>query len=227
MTFTLQQSRMAYKKLPPEVQDLIVGNETMDLIANALKEVVLNEEQANLADSQILYAMYCLQSLDDAIKNIAELSGKTVDDFSKLKSTLENDIFSKYKINIDDFIESNKSLEPQTSPEVTKTTVTQDLIEAKEIHPMIEEGEVVHDALMQHTTNNKQLTTEDGGSNASRNDLQLTTDNQQVPTNNTQPTTDNSQEMVGSIPMQPTTNDKQPKPNTYPGGIDPYREPLS
>ena len=68
MIYTREQKQSAYKRLPPEIQDLTMDNEVMDLIANTLVEAGLNEEQAALADSEILYAMYCLQSLDDAIE---------------------------------------------------------------------------------------------------------------------------------------------------------------
>ncbi len=97
MILTPQQIREAYKRLPAEIQSLVMDIETTDLIANKLKEVGLNEGLVNLADSEILYAMYMLQTLDTAIENIAKLSGRQTSEFSGLKSKLEEKIFSKYK----------------------------------------------------------------------------------------------------------------------------------
>ena len=132
MAFTSQQSKAAYKKLPPEVQNLIMSSETTELISSALKGTGLDDEQANFADSEILYAMFCLQSLDDAISNIAKLSSKDVASLSKLKTNLENNIFNKYK-------EFGVKIEKPVTPTLTPATPPTNL-------PMVEKGEVVHDA---------------------------------------------------------------------------------
>jgi len=93
MTFTREQKKEAYKKLSPEVQDFVMSNETTELIENYLKEAGLSEEQSIDADSEILYAMYALQTLSDAINNISKLSSKNISDLSKLKTNLDNNIF--------------------------------------------------------------------------------------------------------------------------------------
>lgn len=136
MTFTREQRQIAYKKLPPETQDLIMSNETTELITDIIKEIGLSEDQANLADSEILYALFCLQSLDDAINNIAKLSNKNLNDLSKIKLAVQDNILNKYKIDIKEFIETNKSeLIASTSvPEIPPANL-----------PMVEKGEVVHD----------------------------------------------------------------------------------
>ena len=95
MIFTREQKQTAYKKLSPETQSFIMDTETAELITNYLKETTLSEEQSNLADSEILYAMFGLQTLDNTINNIAKLSNKNVDDLSKLKIKLQDKIFSK------------------------------------------------------------------------------------------------------------------------------------
>ena len=133
MIYTREQIQSAYKRLPPEIHDLIMDNETMDLIANALEEAGLNEEQAALADSEILDAMYCLQSLDDAINNIAKLSNKNPNDLSKIRLVIQDNILNKYKIDIKDFIETNKTSKIST-PEIPPANL-----------PMVEEGEVAHE----------------------------------------------------------------------------------
>lgn len=97
MTFTNQQIKDANKRLPLEVQGFVMDNETTDLIAEYLQKINLSEEQENSADSEVLYAMYGLQSLDQAITNIAELSGKQVSELRGLKSDLEENIFNKIK----------------------------------------------------------------------------------------------------------------------------------
>lgn len=181
MPYTKEQKRSAYKKLPPETQDLVMSNETTELIAATLKEVGLLEEQADLADSEILHTMFCLQSLDDAINNIAKLSNKSINDLSKLKSTVQDNILSKYKINIKEFIETNKS-EPEkiSVPEIPPENL-----------PMVEKGEIAHD--VPHIESTPSTT--------------LGASNQPAP----------------AVPSQP----KVPLPDyRYPGGKDPYREPL-
>lgn len=105
MPFTREQKKEAYKKLPPEAQDFVMSNETTELIENLLKEAGLSEEQNVSADTEILYALYGLQPLAVAIANIANLSNKNVDDFSKLKSNLENNIFNKIPKNTEQNIE--------------------------------------------------------------------------------------------------------------------------
>ncbi len=95
MIYTKTQTREAYKKLSPEVQSFIMDNETTDLISNYINQSGLVGDQANLADSEILYAMYGLQTLAIAIENISKISGKSMSDLSKLKTNLENNIFSK------------------------------------------------------------------------------------------------------------------------------------
>ena len=166
MNFTSQQTRSAYKKLPPDVQDLIMDNETTGLITNTLKEVGLSEEQANLTDSEILYALYCLQSLEEAMNNISQLSGKNVNDLSKLRSIVEDNILSKYKINIGEFIKMNRSEIPEKEIPDKSIIITQDNKEealknldrmvdqqaasipeiAPNNLPAVEVGETVHDA---------------------------------------------------------------------------------
>jgi hypothetical protein len=95
MTFTREQKKEAYKKLSPEVQDFIMDNETTEIIGSFLKESGLSDEQFDYADSEILYAMFGLQTLTVAIDNIAKLSNKNRDELSGLKENLENSIFDK------------------------------------------------------------------------------------------------------------------------------------
>lgn len=136
MSYTKEQKQSAYKKLPPEIQDLVMSNETTELITNAIKEIGLSEEQANLADSEILHTLFCLQSLDDTINNIAKLNNGGANDLLKLKSTIQDNILNKYKIDIKEFIDTNKSesIAPTSVPEIPPINL-----------PMVERGEVAHD----------------------------------------------------------------------------------
>lgn len=95
MKFTREQKRIAYKNLPSEVQNFIMDNETTGLVAGYLGELGLSEEQSNLADSEILYAMFGLQTLTEAIASIAKLIGKKEGDLYKLETDLGENIFSK------------------------------------------------------------------------------------------------------------------------------------
>lgn len=99
MIFSKEQRKTAYQKLSPEIQSFIMDTGTTELILNYLTETRLTEDQTESADSEILYAMYELQSLSDAINNIAKLSNRNINDFSILKTNLENNIFSKIKTN--------------------------------------------------------------------------------------------------------------------------------
>lgn len=110
MTFTNTQIREAYKKLSPEVQNFIMDNETTDLITNHLGMAGLSEEQSTLADSEILYAMLGLQTLPDAISNIAKLSNKSLESLHRLKIDLENNIFVKIPIST---LTQSKKEEPE------------------------------------------------------------------------------------------------------------------
>lgn len=205
MTFTPQQIRENYKRLPPGIRDLILDSETIELIATALKESGLSEEQADLADSEILYAMYCLQSLDEAINNISKLSGKSVESLSKIRATVQDKILSQYKIDIKDFINSSKSLlkvENLQTPQVPEV--------APEIHPVIKQGETAHSVPPIGSARPTPSVT--------------------APSTPVKP--------VAPTPAQPetvtviTTETKKKEVNAsvpdyrYPGGKDPYREPL-
>ena len=95
MTSTPEQRRTAYKKLSPEVQSFIMDNEITEIISSYLEETGLSEDENNLADSEILNAMFGLQTLSDAINNIANLSSKDLGSLSELRKNLEDNIFTE------------------------------------------------------------------------------------------------------------------------------------
>lgn len=106
--FTKEQKKEKYKKLSNEVKSIILDNETTELIQYLLNKEGLNEDKADTADSQILYAMYGLQSLDDAITGISKITGKSVSELEALKSNLYNEIFAKIEL----LQTSNKKTDP-------------------------------------------------------------------------------------------------------------------
>jgi len=191
---------------PPEIKSFLVKGDWSIVIDQISQKNNFSAEQKTSLENEVLFVLLGMELVSDFIKNTQESVGVDASVATQILEEMSLRVFKEIEQFLPIEAESEDVIvQDQPAPVVSVPQISSD------IHPMIEEGEVVHDALMQHTTNNKQLTT----------------DNQQVTTNNTQPTTDNSQEMVGSTPIQPTTNNKQPNPNTYPGGIDPYREPLS
>lgn len=95
MKFTKEQKLKAYKNLSLDVQNFITYSETTELIETNLSDAGLNEDQAESADSEILYAMYGLQTLHEAIENIAKITNKKAGDLTKLESELQKNIFDK------------------------------------------------------------------------------------------------------------------------------------
>ena len=88
MTFTRQQIQTAYKKLSKKDQSFVISSETTEFIALKLKEINLSLEKETAADGEIFNSLLGLQTLDTAMQKISEISGKGVNDLSKLKSTL-------------------------------------------------------------------------------------------------------------------------------------------
>jgi GTPase involved in cell partitioning and DNA repair len=125
MTFTRKQKQEALSKLSREVSDFIMSNEVSDLIEAALREAGLSETQSDSADTEILCAMLELQTLDEAITNIAKLSSKVPENFFKLKIDLKNNIFDK--------IDTYKEIGTQT---VKRDVEEKRIIEKKKISDM-------------------------------------------------------------------------------------------
>jgi len=119
MNFSPQQINAAYKKLPEEVQDFITSPDITEIISSSLKASGLTGEKLDLADSEILYSMYGLQSLEEAIKNISEVSQKNSTEFLELKTTLEKEAFSI----INDLVRSGGSVPQNSDPIISISTV--------------------------------------------------------------------------------------------------------
>lgn len=234
MAYTREQRQEAYRKLPDEVKSLVMDAETTELVTELLNKAGLTEEQMDLADTEILYSLYCLEPLDTALNNIASACNKSAGEFSDLRKELEEKVFSKYAgfgVNIVKFIEESKKTKPEEPVVITKETknaVIQELSQrveaarqggasikpptpqpAQDIHPMIEEGEEVHEA---------PLMTEAEKVKA-------------IPIDEPVPEIPVKIELVEQKEEEKTEPEATPAPLStksphYPGGKDPYREPF-
>lgn len=95
MKFTREQTQTAYKNLPDEVQNFVMDSETTETISGLLSGAGLTEENTYSADSELLYAMFGLQTLDQALSSISANSGKSISDLATLRAELSDQIFSK------------------------------------------------------------------------------------------------------------------------------------
>jgi hypothetical protein len=95
MAFTRTQQQEAYKKLPPEAQNFVLSSDTSELITQVFNNSGIGKVFSTEADSEMLYAMYGLQTLESAVENISKLSGKTASDLSKMLSEFKSKIFDK------------------------------------------------------------------------------------------------------------------------------------
>jgi hypothetical protein len=144
MKFTREQKKSAYQKLNVDTQDFIMSNETTELISSLLNEEKLSGDQSESADSEILSAMYGLQTLDQAIEEISKITNKQ--NLSKLKSDLRNKVFD-YIDELNSLPQESVVVEEQTlknTPEVKTeqtTLVPTVLVDKQNDLPMVVTGE--------------------------------------------------------------------------------------
>ncbi len=93
MIFTPQQKREAYKKLPPNVKFFVMSDESEEIVTRLLSEEGLGNDDSLY--NEIFNSTLGLQTLDEAIGNIAIATNKTTDDLSRLKSNLQRFIFDE------------------------------------------------------------------------------------------------------------------------------------
>ncbi len=118
MLYNREQRTAAYKKLPQEAQDFVMSSGTTNLISELLKKSNLSQESLDIADSEILYAMLGLQTLDTAISNIATTSKRSAEQLTALKSDLQIKIFSQ----IEELKKNSANASP-TEPEPTLKSI--------------------------------------------------------------------------------------------------------
>lgn len=110
MAFTLTQTKEAYKKLSEEVQSFVLSSDNTEVISKAMASAGITGKGAIGADSEVLYAMYGLQSLSQAIENISKITNKSLADLTSFKDELKTHIFDK--------LEALPISNPQTIPTV-------------------------------------------------------------------------------------------------------------
>lgn len=112
MTFTLQQKKEAFEKLSDKDKGFIMDNDTTEKIGELLSTSGIDSGLVDFADSEILNAMYGLQTLDSAVDNISIAANINSEDLLLLKSKLNDYIFSNLQVktkNID-LIQAKKRL---------------------------------------------------------------------------------------------------------------------
>lgn len=203
MTYTNAQLKEAGQQLSPEAKDFATSSEVAEIISTHLKESGFSGEQADDADSEILYALLGLQTLDDSMKNIASVVKKPVEELNPLKSKLRTDIFDK--LTEIELAHPKKDV-AEKKPVVQTTSLIPEI--APEIHPMIEPGEVARDIPHKEQA--------------------LTPVVPPSPIEKQAPVSVPAPTPVSTSPVAQTTQKpKAPTPNsTYSGGVDPYREPI-
>ncbi len=191
MSYTNAQLKEAGQNLSPEAKDFATSSEVIEMISTHLKNAGLSKGQAEDADSEILYALLGLQTLDDSMKNTASVVKKPVEELNPLKAKLRTDIFDK----LTEIERAHPKKDAgEKKPVVQATSLIPEI--PPKILPAIEPGEMAHEVERLPTTDNPQPTTEVKA-----------------------PTTYNLQPTVNS---EPTSTPK----HAYPGGVDPYREPI-
>lgn len=213
-----------HRELPEELLDAIASEKTLEYIESIASKNQLSVEQMHKLSSVLTWKLMGLVNEGDFASKIEtelgvsnDLATKITDDISKnILSEIPNEILKKQEEGVKKVSELNSKEEPVviTSQE-TKEEAMKRLMErqpkqepqltinneqlTKEIYPMIEEGEIVHDVPhAESTIDNKQTTKEPQKATA------------QIPLN---------EPLKEEAPTQPSG----PK---YPDGKDPYREPL-
>ncbi len=136
MKFSKEQIRDAYQKLPSSTRNFVADFEITDKIDEFLGKMGFTEEVFDLSNSQILYAMYGLQTLDQAISDIASISGKNVSELSALRDNLQKGIFA------------NILVEEEETTSTEKTTVLDWRTRVEEIAKKYELGIFQRDGLI-------------------------------------------------------------------------------
>jgi hypothetical protein len=228
MTYSAAQTKEAYEMLSQDARDFITSNEVMDVIAEALGELDLNEDQKDQADSEIFHAMLGLQGLDDAIVSIASLTGKSVEALASFRANIGKNVFDK-----NEEIVSVPALKPKDSVVVitkeTKREAMQNLAQRvanarqgsnqavsqflpKNL-PMVEEGEKAHEVPPMKSEERLAAPVA-----APETKIENGVTEAPAPTAVTE-----AEKPLASEKPPITPIESGPR---YPGGIDPYREPL-
>lgn len=93
--YILNDIRKSVTALPDEVRYFISDPDTTSIIEGLLNSNNINGDNAEQADTEILYCLWGLQSLTAAIENIAKITNRRVSEFDQLQADIESKILSK------------------------------------------------------------------------------------------------------------------------------------
>lgn len=203
------------EKLPQEVASAVKNVPWIDSVVKIANNNNLNSEQQNSLLQEVAIVILGLESAQNFPEN---LFNNVISDEDKV-------------INIAKEIDESVILEIQKAIDRGKSDSPLSISSKEENLPMIEEGETVHDAPHVEQTNNPQLTTDNKIPIKVVQETPVSTPTpspvpQPAPQPEIKPTPEPKIEVEPKAEVKLNT----PKPSfstQYPGGKDPYREPLA
>ena len=235
-----------FKSLPPNFQAAINSVPWKSLVVEIATENKVPQQKIEVIERETMLVIYGFEHIENYIDNLSKESGLTEEVVIATAEEVNKKIFSEI---------SRKAEELEKKPETpiiitqeTKKAVIEQLSQrveaarkggasvkppmpkpAPEIHPMIKKGEVAHEVPHEEpTTDNPQPTT--------LNPIEPSLSTPIPPP----PTPVISTPEIMSTPAEPALSTAEPNPTAstelkkpsapanlhYPGGLDPYREPL-
>lgn len=97
MIFTKDQKKVAYIKLPPEVQSFISSPEVIESIENISKKNQLNTDQEDLLDSIVYEKLLGLKTNEELSSELITILQSTPEKITEIIKDLESGIFSELK----------------------------------------------------------------------------------------------------------------------------------
>jgi hypothetical protein len=202
--FTKEQIKSAYKRLPDNLQEYITSPEIDGKIQKNI-ELFVNANNRDSADREIYYSLIALQTLETAINKIHNL-GDNEEALKKLKGVLAIEVFGEIKkqlnIDLDEFVALNAN-SPVPAEPIVPNEDEREVVRAEDHHPMVEVGMTAHE-------------TQPG---------ERAIYNAPISPNQT-PAPKALQSIIETKLKESETTRQLPRTPHYPGGLDPYREPL-
>src|SRR3989344_2656117 len=107
MAYSRAHIQYALSKLPQEARDLALSSSALEIVSRSLKNLGLTESEQIEADGEIFYSLVCLQTLDDALNNIAKLRNRDPKNLNDLKTTVKEKILDQYNLDVDGLARQN------------------------------------------------------------------------------------------------------------------------
>ncbi len=202
MNETDQLIKVQFEKLPKELQEVLNVFPWKTLVKEIATLNNLPPEQAKVLETETMLILYGFEPVGNYGGNLTRELGISEDRITSIIKSVDQKIFGE----IEKKMSEPKHQVPSLSPENL---------------PMIEPGEVAHEVT--HV--------EQGVKNETTNDLQPTRPTSNRTTDNLQPTTE-TQKQNATATNPVSTKIPEPTPthlvseHKYPGGVDPYREPI-